>query len=169
MTSQRIFGIKQVNPINRNDPISSALSIEDLYEVIDDILNLDDSDMQRVQLYSQEAHRIDVTVVSNYVFQYVVEPHLDRSYQLRSGRAITIVKPFEEFKVVRVRRIPGIWDESDLRRIFNHYGTVKSVEEEFMRPNSYNKIRDSWRHLSTGTFRIKMKMVRSSFASTPLS
>ena len=45
MTSQRIFGIKQVNPINRNDPISSALTIEDLYEVVDDILNLGDNDM----------------------------------------------------------------------------------------------------------------------------
>ena len=92
--------------------------------------------MCRVQLYGQDPHRIDVTMKSTHDFQIYIAKHIDEKYQLRSGRIITIVKPFEEYKIVRVRRVPGVWDEHDLQRIFSFYGPVKSVEEETSWPSA---------------------------------
>ena len=153
MSIQKIFGIKQVIPSHMQNKYVPSITIVELHEVLDEILQIDETEMSRVQLYGQDPHRIDITMKTDDEFWHYIAKHIDEQYQLRSGRVITIVKPFEEFKIVRVRRVPGAWDEGDLERIFSFYGSVKSVEEEKIRPNVNNQIRESWRHLNTGTKR----------------
>ena len=160
MAAQTIFGIKHLFPGTLTTQHNAPLSVEDIYEVLDEIIEIADFKLQRVQLYGQDPHRIDVRVRLLSDFQTYIEPILEREYLLRSKKLVKIVKPFEEYKTIRVRRVPGVWDEADLVRIFSFYGTVKGIEEETMRPSPTNRIRESWRELYTGTYRLKMKVNR---------
>ena len=143
MAAQKIFGIELVIPDHKKKSYNPPISVDDVYEVIDEILIIDDSEMSRVQMYGQDPHRIDITMKNSDGFNRYIETHLDEKFLLRSGKVIKIVKPFEAIKEVRVRRVPGVWDESDLARIFNFYGEIKSIDEEFMRPSSTNGIRQT--------------------------
>ena len=79
---------------------------------------------------------------------------------MRSGKKVFILKSFEDFKDVRVRRVPATWNKQSLERIFSFYGDIKSIEQERMIPNDNNNIKASWSHLKTGTYRIRMKIKR---------
>ena len=51
MAAQKIFGIELVIPDHKNKSYNPPISVDDVYEVIDEILIIDDSEMSRVQMY----------------------------------------------------------------------------------------------------------------------
>ena len=157
MAAKYIFGIKHLFPGQITNQYNAPLSVADIYEVLDDIIGIADYKLSRVQLYGQDPHRIDVRVRLEQDFKTYIEPVLENEYLLKSKKMVKIVMPFEEYKTIRVRRVPGVWDESDLVRIFSFYGKVHGIEEEFMRPSPTNQIRESWKHLNTGTYRLKIR------------
>ena len=62
MAAQKIFGIELVIPDHKKKSYNPPISVDDVYEVIDEILIIDDSEMSRVQMYGQNPHGIDVTM-----------------------------------------------------------------------------------------------------------
>ena len=124
------------------------LNIVDFYEVIEEIMNIDVEDMFTVQMYGPDPLRIDVTMLNKEKWNdNEIENHIGYQYLLRSGKKAAIVKPFEELKEVRVRRVPAIWNKDNLMRIFNFYGDIKSIEMENMRPTPSNGVKPNFAHL----------------------
>ena len=62
MSAQTIFGIKQLFPGKLTNQNNAPFSVPDIYEVIDEILEIEDYKLSRVQLYGQDPHRIDIKV-----------------------------------------------------------------------------------------------------------
>ena len=50
MVANRIFGIEQVIPDHKKKSYNPPISVDDIYEVIDEILILEDSEMSRVKM-----------------------------------------------------------------------------------------------------------------------
>ena len=151
MAANRIFGIKWQQ--------HNAIMIEDVYEVVEVIMRISPADVQTIQQYSPDSKRIDVKIRSdNKYIEYNIDDYIDKTYSLRSGATVNICKPFEEYKEVRVQRISITWDMEEVKRIFNAYGTVKQIHEERFRPNYSNKVKTSYTDITTGTFRLKMKI-----------
>ena len=117
--------------------------------------------MDAVHLYGPDPLRVDVTMVSKDAWtDNNVDIHIGNTYIVRSGKKVIILKSFEDFKDIRIRRVPATWNKLSLERIFSFYGDIQSVEQEKMRPNDTNYIKPSWSHLKTGTYRIRMKVKR---------
>ena len=161
-TRDIVFGIKLVVSPPRGGlpkPKYIPLSIVDFYEVVEEIMEIDPQDMFTVQLYGPDSTRIDVVMLNKDKWNFnEIDDHIGNTYLLRSGKKATIVKPFEELKEVRVRRVPAIWKKENLMSIFNFYGDVKSIEMEKMRATLYNGVKASFTHLNCGTYKIKMKL-----------
>ena len=163
-TRDIVFGIKLVLPPPPRGgprPRYVPLNIVDFYEVIEEIMSIDPEDMFTVQMYGPDPLRIDVTMLNKEKWNdNEIENHIGYQYLLRSGKKAAIVKPFEELKEVRVRRVPAIWNKDNLMRIFNFYGDIKSIEMENMRPTPSNGIKSNCAHLKSGTYKLKMKLKR---------
>ena len=163
-TRDIVFGIKLVlppPPRGGPKPRYVPLNIVDFYEVIEEIMSIDPEDMFTVQMYGPDPLRIDVTMLNKDKWNdNEIENHIGYQYLLRSGKKSAIVKPFEELKEVRVRRVPAIWNKDNLMRIFNFYGDIKSIEMENMRPTPSNGIKSNCAHLKSGTYKLKMKLKR---------
>ena len=90
--------------------------------------------------------------------EYKIDDHIDKAYSLRTGATVKICKPYEDYKEIRVRRIPITWDMEDVKRIFNAYCVVKHIHEETFRPNYSNRVKTSYSDITTGTYRLRMKI-----------
>ena len=60
--------------------------------------------------------------------EYKIDDHIDKAYSLRTGATVRICKPYEEYKEIRVRRIPITWDMEDVKR---HAQQVLIKDKEF--------------------------------------
>ena len=71
MNIQKIFGIKQVIPshMQSQNKYVPSITLVELHEVLDEILQIDETEMSRVQLYGQDPHRIDITMKTTDDFQ----------------------------------------------------------------------------------------------------
>ena len=122
----RTFGILQ-----KASGDTRPLNHHDVYEVTERILGLVASDIQKIQLHGPHRRRVYVKLYSRDIwYGRGIDRHIDRDYQLAAGKSVTIVQPFEDIDEVRVKRIPIIWDEQDVKRIFAFYGEVRSITEE---------------------------------------
>ena len=117
-------------------------------------------DLDAIQMYGPNPRRVDVSTKSLEVWQRKgIDQHIEQKYVLTSGKTVVIVKPFEELKEVRVKRVPVYWGKDALNRIFSFYGTIKTITQERM----YQRGREGYLKdfdIRNGTYKIKMKVTR---------
>ena len=162
--AERIFGIELVT-LQRQPGVDRIpyipIKIEDVYEVVEEIMNINPKDLESLQMQGPNPKRVDIKMSSINAFNRCnVDSHIDNSYVLRSNKTVIICKPFEEYKEIRVTRVPGDWTQDKLFRIFSFYGLVKFVREEGMRTSGTHGVKRSWSHLKNGAFKIRIKMKR---------
>ena len=154
-----IFGIKLIIP--HGVKVYLPLNYEDCMEIVEEHLEIDPTDMDGMQLYSTDPKRVDCTMKDMDSWnKYNLSDAIGNHYTLQSGKRIYIEKPYENYSEVRVRRVPAKWNQNHMQKIFSAYGTIENIEIERIRPTFHNKLKASYGHLRSGTFRIKMKVER---------
>ena len=122
-------------------------------------MNINPKDLESLQMQGPNPKRVDIKMISINAFNNCnVDSHIDNKYVLRSNKTVQICKPFEEFKEIRVTRVPGDWTQDKLFRIFSFYGVVKFVREEGMRTTGTHGVKKSWSHMKNGAFKIRIKI-----------
>ena len=152
--SDRIFGVELVTQGGRE---FSPLKYEEIYEVVEGLMQLHPQELEDVQIQSPDPKRVDITVGTGDVWdRRGIHRFIERKYQLNSGRIIRIVKPCEKVKEIRIKRVPSWWSKEHVERIFSFYGNIRESYKESFKSNPDNQIKESWKGLKNGVWKVKM-------------
>ena len=152
--SDRIFGVELVTQRGRE---FSPLKYEELYEVVEGWMQLHPEELDDVQIQSPDPKRVDITVGTGDVWdRRGIYRFIEKKYQLNSGRIIRIVKPCEKVKEIRIKRVPSWWSKEHVERIFSFYGNIRESYKERFQSNHDNQIKESWKGLKNGVWKVKM-------------
>ena len=150
----------------------SPLNFDDIYEVIEDLLQLHHEDIDTLQMHGPDPKRVDLVTISESVWNNKdLYQHLEKKYQLQSGKIVRIVRTIEKVVEIRVKRVPSWWNEDNLKRIFGFYGSIREIYKERFSsnidPHNYQSrnIKDIYRNLKNGNWKVKM-IVRTAILST---
>ena len=159
MLKEIIFGLEPV--IARGRPFV-PLSYEEVYRVLETAMGLvPASDIEGIQFHGPNPRRIDVLPRNHEVWiEKDLFQHMNQSYELENGTTVLITRPYEEYTTVRVKRIPMWFSVDEVKRIFNWYGDVVSIDKEVYRSNS--RIREDFYGIKTGNYTLKMKLKANS-------
>ena len=154
--ADNVFGIELMVP--RGQRNYTPLDEHDVYQVLEEMMKLDpEEDLETIQMHSPNLRRVDVCTKCLAVWEEKdLYDFMDKQYELDNGKVVLISRPYEEYKFVRVKRMPVLWTEDTVKRIMSFYGVVKSLRKEtFMGArNNYNK-------LTNGNWALKMKLSKS--------
>ena len=136
----RVFGVELVT---RRGWRSSPLTLDDVYEVIESLIQIDVYDLEVIQMHGPDPNRVDVTMASMDAWhRNNIQSFLERKCCLSNSKTVRLVQPCEQVENIRIRRVPSWWREEDLRRVIGFYGNIRDVYKEKFRNNiDPNKIR----------------------------
>ena len=154
-----VFGIELVGPRGQQQ---LRLGESDIYEVLEGIMGLEpEEDIDTVQMISPNPRRCDVLTKCQEVWRdRDLFKFMDRKFELHNGKKVFIYRPYEEFDVVKIKRIPVWWNLTTIERIMKAYGDVKNVRKDM-----FNSKRDGYKSVKNGNYSVKMK-VREHIPST---
>ncbi|CAL4097875.1 unnamed protein product, partial [Meganyctiphanes norvegica] len=153
--AEKVFGIEQlVVGGNRYQPLDER----DVFEVLETFLGIGPQDLEVVQMKGPNPKRVDIRTKTVDVWtRKGIHQQIDNRYVLSNGKVVLIVRPFDEYTEIRINRVPIIWDEQSLLRIFSFYGDIKTIKHEwFVNRN----IREEYVDVRNGTYRVKMIVKR---------
>lgn len=152
--ADNIFGIELVvKEGERYVPLSES----DVYHVLETILNLEpEEDVCTIQMHSPNPRRVDIRTKCLAVWSdRDIYSFIDKQYVLDNGKIVQIIRPYEEYTFVRVKRVPLSWNNETVKRILSNYGIVKSVREE-----SFHSERDGYERCTNGNYGLRMKITK---------
>ena len=167
--AENVIGVEQQT---RRGQDVSPLNFEDMYEVIEDLLQLHHEEVDKLQMQGPDPKRVDIVTISESVWNNKdLYQHLEKKYQLQSGKIVRIVRPIEKIAEIRVKRVPSWWNEDHLKRIFGFYGSIREIFQETFSsnidPHNYQSrnIKEIYRNLKNGNWKVKI-IVRTAITST---
>ena len=152
--ADNIFGIELVvKEGERYVPLSES----DVYHVLETILNLEpEEDVCTIQMHSPNPRRVDIRTKCLAVWSdRDIYSFIDKQYVLDNGKIVQIIRPYEDYTFVRVKRVPLSWNNETVKRILSNYGIVKSVREE-----SFHSERDGYERCTNGNYGLRMKITK---------
>ena len=154
IVKDNIFGIEPV--VHRNEDYKH-LTHDEIYEVIETLMHLNPADdLAGIQFHGPNPRRVDVAAKCLAVWEdRDLYEYINKEYELENGRVVLITRPYEEYILVRAKRMPMYWERPTVKRILSYYGDVQNVHEEIIRGRN---VRDGYQGLRNGNWIIKMKI-----------
>ena len=148
-----IFGIE---PVIARGSTYVPLNYDDVSTVLETVMGLDPAkEIEGIQFFGPTPRRIDVATKGLLVWHLKdIAQYMNESYELENGKTVLITRPYEDYTVVRVKRMPMWWDDDTVKRIFSYYGEVKNMFKEVIRGN----VSDSYHGIRNGNWTLKMKI-----------
>ena len=145
----RVLGVELVTQVGQRN---SPLTYDDIYEVIENLLELDIDELEAIQMHGPDPNRVDITIATLEVWnRRNINGYLERKFCLNNNKTVRLVQPCENVANIRIKRVPSWWRESDIRRVIGFYGNIRDVYPEKYRNNidpnnTYNNnIKDIYR------------------------
>ena len=154
MYKDDIFGIEPV--IDRGEEYEPLTYVE-IYKVLEDIMDLDPAeDLYGIQVHGPNPRRVDVAAKCRGVWEDKdLYQYMNKEIVLDNNRIVLITRPYEDFVLVRAKRMPMWWESEFVKRIFNYYGEVKEIQQEVIKGNY---VRQDYHGLRDGNWLLKMKV-----------
>ena len=141
----------------------ASLYIEDIYAVVDDVLQLNPSEHIAVI----QSGRIGNTVKKYNIgiknrriwYEQHLDLFLDTKHGLSTGKNVFIQRSYERYENVTVKNVPPHWGKEYVERVFSAYGTIINISQESLKYNvRAEDLRHDYSSIWNGNWRIRMKI-----------
>ena len=113
-----------------------SLYIEDIYNVIENVLELSPSEhvgvIQSGGKGAPKSYNVGIKNM-NIWNDHQLDSVLDHKYKISSGKVVLLQRAYERYEYVTVKNIPPHWGKRYVDSIFNKYGIVVSMHQETLR------------------------------------
>ena len=143
-----------------SDPCSSdsemKLNIHDVYDLVNDQMEISYSDIFGVQKRGPKAYEIMIKSEVYEMYEDTIDVYMHRHTSLSNGKVVTVNDAYEQITDVLVRGFPMYWEEDKIRRIIGYYGEIKHMTKEKYR--EIDAEGTCYEGLWNGNRRFKMKL-----------
>ena len=146
----------RINLVRDPNNIHAQLYIQDVYELVEEEMEVSYEDVIGVQRRGFQSFDIMIKKEEYAKYSDIINDFMNKRIQLSNGKIVTVIDAYEKLTYVVVRGFPMHWEIEKMHRIMSYYGEIRQVINE--RYSAKDALGTRYKGKWNGNIRYKMRL-----------